>query len=136
MDVANSVVLLTLWSSSFIHQADCEHHVQFFFFSSTPSSILHLLSELGNKTPHRAKSFNQSFGSWSRMNRLRAAESAEMRDFVLNLCDKEKPERGCEAFNSSDVLHRRIPEEGSSGERETRRRHLRAAGRACSFMLS
>lgn len=26
------------------------------------------------------------------MNRLSAAESAEMRDFVLNLCDKEKPE--------------------------------------------
>lgn len=132
MDVANSVLLMTLWSSSFIHRADCEHHVQF----TPPSSILHLLSELGNKTPHRAKSFNQSFGSWSRMNRLRAAESAEIRDFVLNLCDKEKPERGCKAFNSSDVLHRRIPEEGSSGEPETRRRHLRAAGRACSFMLS
>lgn len=134
-DVSWSLLLMTLWFSSWIHWAHCEHHVQFFiplvystfFFSWTwkqgtaPSeelqSVFWILVPDGLAACCRI-SWNAGFF------------------LVLNLCDKEKPERGCKAFNSSNVLHRGIPEEGSSGETGKRRRHLGAAGRARSFMLS
>lgn len=101
------------------------------------SSIRRVFPELGNKTVHRTKEL------WSMFWILVPDGSApccriswNAGFFVLKLRDKEKPKCGCEAFNSSDVLHRGIPEEGSSGEPETRRTHVGAAGRARSFMSS
>lgn len=135
-DVARSLLLMTLWFTSWIHWAHCEHHVQFsnplvystFFFlnlekQDTPpseglQSIFWILVPDGSASCCRI-SWNAGF-------------------FFLfwTSAIKRHPSGGCKAFNSSDVLHRGIPVEGSSGEAEMRRRRRGAAGRARSFMLS